>query len=95
MRASVQGRFSGNGTSKVTNTRVPSGCRKSCSHTDSADSVATTWPHSRQCRTPIFANNSLKWSCSSVIVATVDRDVFTVLPWLIAMAGRMPSMCST
>ena len=29
------------------------------------------------------------------MVATVEREVLTVLPWLMAMAGRMPSMRST
>jgi hypothetical protein len=49
----------------------------------------------RQCGTPIFAKRSFRWSCSSVIVPTVERDVFTGRRWSIAIAGRMPSMRST
>ena len=94
-RASAHGRFSGSGSAKVTSTRVPSGAAAVALHTDSAVSRCTGWPHWRQCRTPILANSSFRWSCSSVIVPTVERDVLTELPWLMAIAGRMPSMRST
>jgi hypothetical protein len=37
----------------------------------------------------------LKWSASSVIVPTVEREVRTGLVWSIAIAGGTPSMRST
>ena len=41
------------------------------------------------------AYSSLKWSASSVIVPTVEREVRTGLVWSIAIAGGTPSIRST
>ena len=41
------------------------------------------------------ANSSFRWSFSSVIVPTVEREVRTGLVWSIAIAGGMPSTRST
>jgi hypothetical protein len=41
------------------------------------------------------ANSSLRWSFSSVIVPTVERELRTGLVWSIAIAGGTPSTLST
>ena len=41
------------------------------------------------------ANSSLRWSFSSVIVPTVERELRTGLVWSMAMAGGTPSTLST
>ena len=51
--------------------------------------------HCRQCSWPILANSSRTWSVISVMVPTVERAFFTGLLWSMAMAGGMPSTCST
>src|SRR5690606_41985640 len=52
-------------------------------------------PHPRQCSVAARANSSFRWSLSSVIVPTVEREVLTGLVWSIAIAGGTPSMRST
>ncbi len=44
---------------------------------------------------PARANSSLRWSFSSVMVPTVERDDRTGLVWSIAIAGGTPSSLST
>jgi hypothetical protein len=44
---------------------------------------------------PARANNSFRWSFSSVIVPTVERELRTGLVWSMAMAGGTPSTLST
>jgi hypothetical protein len=41
------------------------------------------------------ANSSFRWSFSSVIVPTVEREERTGLVWSMAMAGGTPSTLST
>eukprot|EP00952_Eustigmatos_sp_NYUAD-ZCMA_P001682 7493-Eustigmatos_ZCMA.PRE.1 len=41
------------------------------------------------------ANSSLRWSLSSVMVPTVEREDRTGLVWSIAIAGGTPSTRST
>jgi hypothetical protein len=52
-------------------------------------------PQPRQYRCAARAYSSFRWSFSSVIVPTVERDVRTGLVWSIAIAGGMPSIAST
>ena len=62
---------------------------------DGALSLAMTLPQPEQCRTPILANSSFRWSYSSVMVPTVEREVLTGRVWSMAMVGGMFSMAST
>ncbi len=62
---------------------------------DSAESRLTGRAQPRQCSVPARAKSSFRWSFSSVIVPTVEREVRTGLVWSIAIAGGMPSMAST
>jgi hypothetical protein len=41
------------------------------------------------------ANSSFRWSFSSVIVPTVERELRTGLVWSMAIAGGTPSTLST
>ena len=41
------------------------------------------------------ANNNFKWSFSSVMVPTVERELRTGLVWSMAMAAGTPSTLST
>ena len=61
----------------------------------SGESRRTSLPHFPQNRREARAKSSFRWSFSSVIVPTVDREVRTGLVWSIAMAGGMPSILST
>ena len=54
--------------------------------------VCAVW---RSNRRAARANSSLRWSLSSVIVPTVERDERTGLVWSMAMAGGTPSTRST
>ena len=58
-------------------------------------STRTGWAHCRQYRVAAWAISSFRWSFSSVIVPTVEREVRTGLVWSMAMAGGTPSMLST
>ncbi len=44
---------------------------------------------------PARASSSFRWSFSSVMVPTVERELRTGLVWSIAMAGGTPSIRST
>ena len=59
---------------------------ESC-RTGSAVWLSNSWP--------ARANSSLRWSFSSVIVPTVERELRTGLVWSMAMAGGTPSTLST
>jgi hypothetical protein len=62
---------------------------------DAGVSRRTGCAQRRQCRVDVRANSSLRWSLTSVIVPTVEREVRTGLVWSIAIAGGTPSMRST
>ena len=62
---------------------------------DSGVSRRTGLPQPRQYSRAPRANNSFRWSFSSVIVPTVLRELRTGLVWSMAIAGRMPSILST
>ena len=47
-------------------------------------------PQPRQNNCAVRANKSFRWSFSSVMVPTVEREVRTGLVWSIAIAGGMP-----
>ena len=55
----------------------------------------TGLPQFRQCSFAARAKSSFRWSFSSVIVPTVEREVRTGLVWSMAIAGGMPSIAST
>ena len=44
---------------------------------EGALSLTMTLPQPEQWRTPTLANRSFRWSYSSVMVPTVEREVFT------------------
>ena len=62
---------------------------------DSGVSCTTGLPQPRQNSFAARANSSFRWSFSSVIVPTVEREVRTGLVWSMAIAGGMPSTAST
>ena len=55
----------------------------------------TVLPQPRQCSVAARAKSSFRWSFSSVIVPTVEREVRTGLVWSMAIAGGIPSTAST
>src|SRR5256886_13813933 len=58
-------------------------------------SLTTGLPQPRQCSLAARAKSSFRWSFSSVIVPTVQREVRKGLVWSMAIAGGMPSTAST
>lgn len=65
------------------------------SKTESGVAGTISRPQCGQKRRAQEAKSCLTWSCSSVIVPTVERELRTGLPWRMAMAGGMPSTEST
>ena len=92
---SSQGSDGGTDTGNVSTHRTPSPRAWSCRTMDGALSLVMTLSHPEQWRTPILANRSFRWSYSSVMVPTVDREVLTGRVWSMAMVGGMFSMEST
>src|SRR5258708_13517587 len=62
---------------------------------EEAESLVTGLPQPLQYSLAARANSSLRWSFSSVMVPTVEREVRTGLVWSMAIAGGMPSTAST
>jgi hypothetical protein len=75
-------------------TRVPTGSDSTASATSDADSTRTGLPHPRQWSVAALAKSSFRWSVSSVIVPTVDRDVRTGFACSTATAGGRSSIRS-
>ncbi|WP_395317493.1 hypothetical protein [Variovorax sp. UC74_104] len=61
----------------------------------SGESWRTGSAVSRSNRSAARAKSSFRWSFSSVIVPTVEREERTGLVWSMAMAGGTPSTLST
>ena len=97
-RASVSSRekLDGMATRKTISAREPAKPAV-CSLPKTLSGVSTViaLPQPGQKRRARLAKSSLRWSLSSVIVPTVERDVRTGLIWRMAMAGGMPSTEST
>jgi hypothetical protein len=89
--------IAGNSTGKVTTRRgSPSAASaRSCAKMVSGVSWRTGCAVALSNSWPARANSSLRWSFSSVMVPTVERDERTGLVWSIAMAGGTPSTLST
>ena len=94
--ASSRGTDAGIPTSNATIARPPPRPRRRrSSKTESGVAGTISRPQRGQKSRAQEAKSCLTWSCSSVIVPTVERELRTGLPWRMAMAGGMPSTEST
>ena len=90
--------LAGSSTGKVRYRRGSPACAARCAssaYTVSGLSVRTLCAVSLSNNWPRRANNNFRWSFSSVMVPTVERELRTGLVWSIAIAGGTPSTLST